>query len=74
MWTLKVSQAWGPEYVAVVDDVLRTLIIQIIVQALLAAVDSNTTFFSSMFWLILMYLVLGIAFYHLLFKKLFIIV
>jgi|LauGreDrversion4_2_1035121.scaffolds.fasta_scaffold686090_1 hypothetical protein len=70
MYKVPVSSRLGPEYVPVVEDVVRTLVIQIVVQALIAVVDPDAGFFSPVFWLILCYVILGTLSYHLLFKKL----
>ena len=70
MYKLRVGARLGPEYVAAAEDVARTLVIQVAVQALLAAVDPDAGFFSPVFWLILGYVVLGTLCYHLVFKKL----
>eukprot|EP00873_Tetraselmis_striata_P033968 jgi/Tetstr1/454232/TSEL_041151.t1 len=70
MYHLRVGSYIGPEYVAVVEDVVRTLIIQLVVQALLAAIDPDSGFFSPVFWLVLGYVVLGTMVYHLVFKRL----
>lgn len=70
MYKLRVGDRIGKEYVPVVEDVVRTLVIQVVVQALLAVIDPDAGFFSPVFWLILGYVVLGTLCYHLLFKKL----
>jgi hypothetical protein len=70
MYKLNVGARLGKEYVPVVEDVIRTLVIQVVVQALLAVIDPEAGFFSPVFWLILGYVVLGTMCYHLLFKKL----
>lgn len=73
MYKLSVGSRLGKEYVPVVEDIARTLIIQIVVQALLAVIDPDAGFFSPVFWLILGYIILGILCYHLLFKKMIVI-
>lgn len=70
MWNIDVSSKLGPEYVAVVEDVTRLVVIQVFVQGLLSLIDSEAGFFNPVFWLILCYLVLGSCVYHLIFKKL----
>lgn len=70
---MPVGSRLGKEYIPVVEDVLRTLVIQVVVQALLAVIDPESGFFSPVFWLILGYVVLGTLFYHLLFRRLLII-
>lgn len=70
MYKLSIGPRLGKEYVPVVEDVIRTLVIQIVVQALLAVIDPDSGFFSPVFWLILGYVILGTLCYHLLFRKL----
>lgn len=70
MYKLDIGALAGEEYVPLADDILRTLVIQITVQALLSVIDPNAGFFSPVFWLILGYVVIGTMCYHLLVKKL----
>lgn len=70
MYTLHIGSKLGPEYVPVVEDIARTLVIQVLVQALLSVVDPEAGFFSPVFWLVLGYVVLGTMCYHLVFRKL----
>ena len=67
-WTLDVSGIFGPKYLPAVEDAARTVIIQLTVQLLMSAIDGDP-FFSGAFWLVLMYIILGTAGYHLLFKN-----
>lgn len=67
-WTLDVSGSFGAKYVPAVEDAVRTVVIQLTVQLLMSAVDGDP-FFSGSFWLVLMYIILGTAGYHLLFKN-----
>lgn len=68
IWTLDVSGILGPKYLPAVEDATRTIIIQITVQLLMSAIDGDP-FFSGSFWLVLMYIILGTAGYHLLFRN-----
>lgn len=67
VWTLNVSGYLGEKYIDVVEDILRTIVIQVTVQLLISAIDGDP-FFSGSFWLVLMYILLGTATYHLLVK------
>lgn len=71
MYVWDISSRIGPEYVPMVNDMMRTVCMQVTVQLLLSMVDSeNNPFFSGVFWLVLLYLLLGVTTYHLLFTKL----
>lgn len=59
------------EYIPLYEDVIRMLIIQFSIQMLLYATDpSQNQFFSAEFFLLSIYIVLGVALYWLVFKKL----
>lgn len=64
-----VSGTVGKEYVPLAEDLARTLVIQLLVQLLVAAVDDSTSFFSAQFFIVLTYVLLGVATYHLLLKR-----
>ncbi len=68
-WTFNVSGTLGDKYLPVVEDVFRTIVIQLTVQLLIAAVDGDR-FFSGSFFLVLMYILLGTITYHLIVKAL----
>ena len=70
MFAVNVSGKVGREYIPMVEDISRTVVIQLVVQAMLAAVDGDSSFFSGTFWLILTYIVLATMAYHLLVKRL----
>lgn len=70
MWTLDVGSRFGTEYIPLVEDITRTLVIQVFIQGLLSIIDNDSGFFSPVFWLILSYVVLATLVYHLVFKKL----
>jgi hypothetical protein len=71
LYTWDIGSKLGEEYVRMVNDMLRTAVIQVSVQLLLSLVDGdNNTFFSGVFWLVLLYLQLGVVAYHLAFSKL----
>ncbi|AUF82329.1 hypothetical protein TetV_237 [Tetraselmis virus 1] len=70
MWTIDIGSKIGAEYVPVAEDIIRLLVIQIFIQALLSIIDADSGFFNPVFWLILAYVVLATLVYHLVFKKL----
>ena len=58
------------EYIEYTNDLVRILIIQFSIQFLYYINSSeNTTFLSSDFILLIIYLVLGVSLFHLVFKK-----
>jgi hypothetical protein len=66
-----ISTRLGAEYVPMVNDLMRVACMQVTVQLLLSMVDGdNNPFFSGVFWLVLLYLLLGVATYHLAFVRL----
>jgi hypothetical protein len=67
---INVSERFGPEYVPLANDLARTAVIQLLVHVLVSAVDDGTPFLSGYFWLVLMYVLLGVLCYHLLFARL----
>jgi hypothetical protein len=70
-WTWDVSATLGEEYKPMANDVIRLVTTQLVVQFLLCIVDGeNNPFFSGVFWLVLLYLVLGVMTYHLVVCKL----
>lgn len=68
-WKIDVSGTFGSKYLPAAEDAARTLVIQLTVQLLMSAIDGDP-FFSGAFWLVLMYIILGTAGYHLLFRNL----
>ena len=66
--TIDVSKILGERYVPVLEDISRTIVIQIIVQFLMSAIDGDP-FFSGSFWLVLMYVLIGTVSYHLIVKN-----
>ena len=71
LYTWDIGKRLGPEYVPMVNDMMRTACIQVAVQLLLSLVDGeNNPFFSGVFWMVLLFLQLGVVTYHLLVSKL----
>lgn len=66
-----VTKALGPEYVDVVQDVLRMVILQLTIQFMLYLTDSERyPFFTVEFILMLLYVMLGVLVYWLVIRKL----
>lgn len=66
-----VTREWGPGYAVFLEDVLRMLCIQFTIQILLyCSSDSGTmSFLSTQFLLMIVYVVLGVALYWLVLKR-----
>lgn len=63
---IDVSGSIGERYIPLVNDLLRTLVIQVTVQLLMSAVDGDPLW-SGSFWLVLLYILIATVGYHLLF-------
>lgn len=71
VYTIDISSKWGKEYVAMMDDVARFVAIQFIIQLLLFTMDGSVfPFFSTDFLLLMLFIIIGVMFYHLVMKKL----
>ena len=70
VFKLHVSEVIGPEYVTLVADVCRLVVLQVITQSLMSLSDPSCCFFSGSFFVILWYLVIGSMTYHLVFRQL----
>lgn len=66
-----VTREWGPGYAGFLEDVLRMLCIQLTIQILLyCSSDSGTmSFLSTQFLMMIVYVVLGVALYWLVLKR-----
>ena len=71
IYTLIISEKLGSEeYIDAIDDVLRMIVIQVMVQFMFYLNDpTENTFFTETFFATLLYIVLGITFYWLVVKK-----
>lgn len=67
LYTIKLS---NPEYVSMVDDIVRMVLIQVTIQFLYFINNPDTGFFTADFFLLVLYIVLGVCVYWLIFKKL----
>lgn len=71
METLYVVDVPQKEYLGLIDDIARMVIIQFSIQLLLYATSpEENQFFSADFILLLLYIILGVCLYWLVFKKL----
>lgn len=70
VFTIDISSKWGKEYVPMMEDVARFVAVQFIIQLLLYTMDGNSfPFFSPDFFLLLLFIVIGVMFYHLVLAK-----
>lgn len=70
LFTYDISSIWGKEYVDVIYDMTRLLVIQIVIQFLMYMTDNEKhQFFSMDFIVMCIYIVLGVLVYWLIFKK-----
>jgi hypothetical protein len=58
------------EYITLLDDIVRMVLIQVTIQFLYYINDSSNGFFTTDFILLVLYVVLGVCVYWLIFKKL----
>ncbi len=66
MFVVDVSKSWGSEYVALLADASRFVSIQFVIQLLLSSTDgANFPLFSADFFLLLLFILVGVSFYHL---------
>lgn len=71
LFTYNVSDLIGKEYVDVFYDMSRMLVIQFVIQFLMYLTGSSqgNSFFNIDFFVLCIYVVLGVVFYWLIFKK-----
>lgn len=70
VFTIDISKTIGPEYIMMMEDIARFVAIQTIIQLLLYTMDSQLfPFFSTDFLLLLLFISIGVMFYHLVLKK-----
>lgn len=67
LYTITLS---NPEYITLVEDIIRMVIIQTTIQFLYYINNAESAFFSVDFLLLVVYVVLGVCVYWLVFKKL----
>jgi hypothetical protein len=71
VFTIDISQLVGKDYAPMADDMARFVIIQMVIQTLLFTMDSKQfPIFSADFALLLLFIIAGVMFYWLVFKRL----
>lgn len=68
---IDISREWGPGYAGFLEDVLRMLCIQLTIQILLycSSEEGTMRFLSTQFLLMIVYVILGVALYWLVLKR-----
>jgi hypothetical protein len=71
IYTVNVSNMLGnPEYIGMLNDIARFTIIQIAIQAMLVLTDPRRfSMFSADFIVLVLFVIIGVLFYWLVFKK-----
>lgn len=71
IWSLDVTYKLGSkEYAGMFNDMIRFATIQIAIQIMLVLMDSERfSFFSTEFFLLLLFVLIGVSFYWLVIKK-----
>jgi hypothetical protein len=70
MYFLNISERFGKEYIDFVEDVLRMITLQLIIQFMIFLHNPTmATLFNPAFFELLFYIILGVAFYHLIIRK-----
>lgn len=68
---IDITQHMGPEYVPMFNDIARFVVIQIGIQIMLSLTDGDRyPFFSSEFFLLICFIIVGVMLYHLVFQNL----
>lgn len=69
MTSLDVSRLVGKEYVPMAKDVIRMVTIQVTIQFLLAIGGDGVAFLTQEFMLLLVYIVIGVALYWMVIRR-----
>lgn len=70
VYEVDITNKFGKEYVGMFNDLARFIVIQIGIQTMLYTMDSEKfSIFSADFFMLLMFITIGVLFYWLVFKK-----
>jgi hypothetical protein len=69
LWTIQISKIFGNEYSIMFDDMVRMILIQFTIQLMFYMSCEDRAFFTEEFFLLLLYIILGILLYWLVFRK-----
>ena len=70
MFKVKVTDRIDEEYIYVIDDIVRLVIVQLIVQTMFYMNSPEQFQFTWMFFATLLYIIIGVSFYWLVVRKL----
>ena len=70
LFNVDISSKIGKEYVIVIDDIMRMMTIQFVIQLMLFVSGATDEFFSAEYVLISVYIILGVAMYWLVLRNL----
>lgn len=71
LFEVNVTEEWGPGYAVFIEDVLRMICIQLTIQIMLfySSDSPNPSFLTPQFVIMIAYVVLGVALYWLVLKR-----
>lgn len=70
IYSVNVSSVIGPQYIDLINDISRMLIIQISIQLMYYTLNPERfRFFTTDFFMMLLFIVIGVLMYWLVFKK-----
>jgi hypothetical protein len=71
LYELDITSLIGKEYVPMLEDLMRFITIQICIQFMLYSTNpSNFKMFTADFFMLLLFIIVGVMFYWLIFRKL----
>ena len=72
IYDINISDMLGQEYISMFNDMARFIIIQVAIQLMLCTMNPDRfKFFSGDFFMLLLFVVIGVLMYWLVFKKIF---
>jgi heme/copper-type cytochrome/quinol oxidase subunit 4 len=69
LWSVRITEYFGKDTNIMFDDIIRMVLIQITIQLMFYMSCEDRAFFTEEFFLLLLYIILGILLYWLVFKK-----
>lgn len=69
LWSVRITEYFGKDTNIMFDDIIRMVLIQITIQLMFYMSCEDRAFFTEEFFLLVLYIILGILLYWLVFKK-----
>lgn len=69
LWSMRITEYFGKDTNIMFDDIIRMVLIQITIQLMFYMSCEDRAFFTEEFFLLVLYIILGILLYWLVFKK-----